>query len=337
VQAYLNTRVSLFSGNLWPPGAFDKLAGLSSEQVKKVLDEKGLGFVAYGHVEADSLSLEAQITTKLLDEARILLRPLRGSPRQFLLYWLERFEISNIKTIIRAKLAKEKAASIIPRLADLGPFALLDLATLIQVEDVDELLSRLEAGPYSVIVRNAHNAFEESRDPFMLDATLDRTYYEVLAKLAQEQAKEAGKPFQDLMAYLIDRINLTWLLRYRFNYNLPPAQVYFLLPGNGYHISNAMLKELVSHTTLESAIEALPPSIRKPIGDARSIPSIFMKLEQEEARTARRVIASPAHVLARSFAYLILRERDLRRARAVARGYYLDLGRDSLWAALGNL
>jgi V/A-type H+-transporting ATPase subunit C len=337
VQAYLNTRVSLFSNHLWPPGAFDKLAGQPAEQVKNALSDKGLGFLSPGHGTTDTLSLEAQITMTLLDEARILLRPLQGTSRQFLIYWLERFEISNIKTIIRAKLAQEKAASITPRLADLGPFARLDLATLVHAEDVDEVLHRLESGPYSVIARNARNAFEDSRDPFMLDATLDRSYYEVLAQLGRTQEADAGKPFQDLMAGLIDRINLVWLLRYRFNYNLPPAQVYYLLPGNGYRLSDTMLKDLLSHLNLESVVEALPAGIKKPIGTARSIPAIFMQLEQDAARTARRVLASRAHVVARCYAYLILRERDLRRARAISRGYHLGLGKDSMLAALGNL
>jgi V/A-type H+-transporting ATPase subunit C len=336
-QAYLNTRVSLFSNRLWPPGAFDKLSGQPSEQVKRTLSEKGLGFLVPGQSAADTLSLEAQITMTLLDEARILLRPLQGASRQFLAYWLERFEISNIKTIIRAKLAQEKAASITPRLADLGPFARLDLATLVHVEDVDELLYRLETGPYSVIARNGRNAFEDSRDPFMLDATLDRTYYEVLARMGRTQETDAGKPFQELMAGLIDPVNLVWLLRYRFNYNLPPAQVYYLLPGNGYRISDTLLKDLVSQHNLEAVIEALPPGIKKAIGAAQSIPAISMQLEQDAARTARRIIAGRAHVLARCFAYLILRERDLRRARAISRGYHLGLGKDSLWAAIGNL
>jgi len=38
------------------------------------------------------------------------------------------------------------------------------------------------------------------------------------------------------MANLIDRINLVWLLRYRFNYKLPPAQVYYLLVGSRYSL-----------------------------------------------------------------------------------------------------
>jgi V/A-type H+/Na+-transporting ATPase subunit C len=297
----------------------------------------GLGFLAPGYGPDETLSLEARITLKLLDEARILLRPLQGMPREFLLYWLERFEISNIKTLIRAKLAQEKAAAIIPRLADLGPFARLDMVTLAHAEDVDELLHRLENGPYSLIAHNARNAFEDSRDPFMLDATLDRTYYESLARMGRSLAAYAGKPFRSLMAGLMDRINLVWLLRYRFNYNLPPAQVYYLLPGLGYRIPNAMLKDLVAAPDIDTLLDGLPTLTQNILGTARTIPAIAMQMEQDAARTARRVLASGAYVLARCFAYLILRERDLRRARALSRGHYLGLSSNSRFAAMGNL
>jgi V/A-type H+-transporting ATPase subunit C len=336
-HAYLNTRVTLFTRRLWPAGALNKLLDQPPETVRDVFSAQGLGFLAPGYETGDTLSLEAQITIKLLDEARILLRPLHGASRQFLLYWIERFEVSNIKTLIRAKLVQEKPAAITPRLVNLGPFARLDLASLVHAEDVDELLRRLENGPYTFIARNARLAFEQSRDPFMLDATLDRTYYESLAQQARALESEAGKPLQDLMAGLIDRVNLVWLLRFRFNYNLPPAQVYYLLPGRGYRLTDAVLQELVALTSLEGVLQALPPALKKIAGAAREIPEVFMRLERAASLTARKILGSQAHVLARCYAYLILRERDLRRARAVSRGYYLGLNADSMRAALGPI
>jgi V/A-type H+-transporting ATPase subunit C len=336
VHAYLTTRVSLFSRLLWPAGALNNLIEQPAEVVRDALSDHGLGFLVPGYGATDTFSLEAQITVKLLDEARILLRPLQGAGRLFLLYWIERFEVSNIKTLIRAKLIQEKPAVIAPRLVNLGPFARLDLASLIHAEDVDELLRRLESGPYALIARNARLAFEQSRDPFMLDATLDRSYYESLAQQARALEDVAGKPLENLMAGLIDRINLVWLLRYRFNYNLPPAQVYYLLPGKGYRLPDAVLKELVALTSLEAVLQALPPALKKILGGARDIPEVFMRMEQDASLGARKVLASQAHVLARCFAYLILRERDLRQARAVGRGQFLGLSSDSVRAALGH-
>jgi vacuolar-type H+-ATPase subunit C/Vma6 len=72
----------------------------------------------------------------------------------------------------------ERPATLINRLTPMGSFGSLDIQDLAHAEDVSELLRRLEAGPYAGIVRQARRAFEDSHDPFILDAALDRGYYE---------------------------------------------------------------------------------------------------------------------------------------------------------------
>jgi vacuolar-type H+-ATPase subunit C/Vma6 len=103
------------------------------------------------------------------------------------------------------------------RLIPMGAFGRLDNQDLAHAEDIGELLRRLEAGPYAGIVRHARRAFEQSHDPFHLDAALDHGYYEGLTLRAQPLEDTVGAPFRSLMANLIDRINLVWLPRYRFN------------------------------------------------------------------------------------------------------------------------
>jgi V/A-type H+-transporting ATPase subunit C len=84
----------------------------------------------------------------------------------------------------------ERPATLINRLTPMGSFGSLDIQDLAHAEDVSELLRRLEAGPYAGIVRQARRAFEDSHDPFILDAALDRGYYEGLAHRAQPLENE---------------------------------------------------------------------------------------------------------------------------------------------------
>ena len=207
----------------------------------------------------------------------------------------------------------------------MGAFGRLDIHDLAHAEDVSELLRRLEAGPYASIVRQARRAFEESHDPFILDAALDRGYYEGLAHRAQPLENEAGAAFRRLMGSLIDRINLVWLLRYRFNYNLPPAQVYFLLVSSHYGLPSSRLRDLAALGSLEAILDALPDPLRATLRDAPDIPAVFMRMEVAAAEAAGKVLHSGAPAIARAFAYLILRERDLRAIRAILRGRQLEL------------
>ena len=330
MSAYLNTRVSLFSSQLWLDGELDSLISEPDDAVADALTRRGLpqlaaGFGGLTAPNQDSRSLEQRIIAQVLDETRVMIRPLSGDARTFLSFWTARFEISNVKTLLRSKMTGERPAAVLARLIPMGAFGRLDNQDLAHAEDVGELLRRLEAGPYAGVVRNVRRAFEESRDPFNLDAALDRGYYESLTLRALPVEKAVGASFRNLMANLIDRINLVWLLRYRFNYKLPPAQVYYLLVGSRYSLPGTRLRELAALDSLEAVLAALPATWQTRLSGVTDIPGVFARMEHIAAEQALRVLRSNAPGIARAFAYLILRERDLRAVRAVLRGRHLGL------------
>jgi V/A-type H+/Na+-transporting ATPase subunit C len=339
MSAYLNTRVSLYAGRLWRDDELDMLVGVPLDAISDTLARRGLQQLAEGFAnmtgrQQDARSLEQRIIVQVLDETRVLIRPLSGDARTFLTFWTARFEISNVKTLLRSKMTGERPAAVLARLIPMGAFGRLDNQDLAHAEDVGELLRRLEAGPYAGIVRHARRAFEQSHDPFSLDAALDRGYYEGLTLRAQPLEEAAGGPFPGLMANLIDRINLVWLLRYRFNYKLPPAQVYYLLVGSHYGLPGTRLQELAALDSLEAVLEALPPAWQARLSGVTDIPGVFARMEYAAAEQALRVLHSSAPDIARAFAYLILRERDLRAVRAVLRGRHLGLADADIRGAL---
>ncbi len=335
MSAFLNTRVSIFSERLWSPGQYSALMRTPDAEMVQTLERQGLPSLAAGYSSQDSLSLESRIITQLLEETLIIVRPLRGAARQVILYWTERFDVSNVKTLLRAKMADERPAAVASRLVNMGPFARLDLDSLVHAEDETELFRRLESSPYADIVRHALRAFEESRDPFILDATLDRVYYEGLVRRAKSLDSQVGRDLGVLMADLIDRINLVWLLRYRFNYELPAAQVYYLLVGTGYRLSGELLQKLVTQPSMEAVMAQLPAPMAGTLEGARSIVDVFRRLEGVAKHHATRVLAIGANALERAFAYLILREQNLRAVRAIMRGRHLRLPVDNIQQAIG--
>ena len=338
MSAYLDTRVTLFSGRLWTDDALEALIEMPDGAVAERLTGRGLPQLATGYDRTGGTpyprSLEQRIIGQILDETRVLIRPLTGDARAFLDFWTARFEMSNVKTLLRGKMTDERPAAILARLIPMGSFGRLDNQDLAHAEDAGELLRRLEAGPYAGIVRRARRAFEQSHDPFSLDAALDRGYYEGLVQRAQPLEDTLGAPFRGLMANLVDRINLVWLLRYRFNYRLPPAQVYYLLVASRYSLSGTRLRELAALDSLEAVLAALPAAWRTQLPGAADIPAVFARMEHAATGQALRVLRSRVPEIARAFAYLILRERDLRAVRAVLRGRHLGLPDDDIRLAL---
>lgn len=60
-----------------------------------------------------------------------------------------------------------------------------------------------------------------------------------------------------------------------------------------------------------------------------------LRLEQEGWRIANNILRHSTFNVARALAYMVLRERDLRRLRAIARGRSLRMGGSIIRTALG--
>ncbi len=329
---YLDARVSLMAARLLREEELPVLAEGGAEESAAILAHAGLGRIL-ADLEAGRY-LEQSIIRSQLDDVLILMRA-AGEGRRFLEYWMQRFELSNLKAIIRAKMSGAPAMLVRQELLDLGFLASLPLEELLQTEDVGELLRRLETTHYADIVRFARRAFEAQPRLFDLDAALDRRFYHGLVELARQQEAVLGKGFRSLMELLIDRINLVWLLRYRFLYKLPSSQVFYLLVPSHYRLSSGILRDLAVRDRLEEVLAALPQPYREWLSESDSVYKVFTILEGKSARAAHAVLHSNAPGFARAFAYLVLRERDLRMVRAALKGRAIGLNAQTIRQAMG--
>ena len=61
---------------------------------------------------------------------------------------------------------------------------------------------------------------------------------------------------------MVDRVNLVWLLRYRFAYNLSPAQAYYLLIPASHRLLPQQMQQPGAVRELHGRHEQLVRSIR---------------------------------------------------------------------------
>jgi V/A-type H+-transporting ATPase subunit C len=257
-NAYLHSRVSMMAARLLPDHKLRSLIELGPEQESTIFNAAGLVGLPPDEPTVPPHSLEQRLVTALLADFVILVRALSGPERDFLIYWAYRFELSNLKTILRGKMTGQSAGIIHDQLLGMGPFATLPVGDLLHTEDVAELLRRLERTPFADIARQARLVFEEHHDLFALDAAVDRRYFVGLNKHARKIKGREARLVRALLGIIIDRINLLWLLRYRFSYDLPPAEAYYLLIPAGDCLKSHHLLALSRMGTFEEVIQHLP-------------------------------------------------------------------------------
>lgn len=329
--AYQHTRVSIYAGQLLGLDQLNALIDRPPDKDSLTLDVAPSN--ATGNHYADELD-QGNVTI-LLKELSVLIRPLSGAPRELLSYWAHRFELGNLKTIIRGKMTDQPQQAIEEQLQDMGTFTSLPVTELLQCDTPAELLRRLEQTPYAEISRQMRHLLEQGEALFALDAALDRRYFAGLARRGSEIGSTSGQLLRVIIGSVIDCVNLVWLLRYRYAYNLPPAQAYYLLIPATQRLTAQQLQYLAQCATFDDAIASLPSPFDRMLAGARNNTEVTLKLEQETWRLAGNALNYSSFNVARALAYMILRERDLRWLRAVVRGRNMRMGAPVIRTALG--
>lgn len=320
---YLHTRVSLMARRLLKTPALERMVDKALEEARSLFLEAD----AQPLVSDDPArrSLEQRRVGLLLRDVMIFSRALSGRARDFLLYWTHNLELINLKAILRGRVAGRSPAAIREQLLDMGPFATLPVDALTRAESESEALRLLDHTPFAEIAGQARRVLGEKRDLFFIDTSLDRRFYGGLVARAGKIRVHDPKAFERLMACVIDGINLVWLLRYRFVYRLPPAETYYLLIPSPYRLSGPRLKLLTGLTSVEQVLAALPNPLKETITGCRSADEVQGRVEAETRRVAESVIARSPSAFTRAFAYLLLRDQDLKLLRGLVRGHLLGV------------
>lgn len=334
--AYFNARVSLLANRLLSDAQIATLIEVSREQSNEMLKAKGLLSVSSLETHNDLAAWERGLTTPLLADLAVLVRATSGRARDFLIYWAHRYELSNLKAIIRGKMTGLPASVLRKQLIDVSPYTTLPVDELLGAENIKELLRYLERTAYYVdIARQARRVLEEHQDMFALDAAIGPRFYAGLSQRAQAIGGADGVDLKLLVGSLIDRINLVWLLRYRFIYRLSPSEAYYLLIPAHYRLGGRQLLGLAELDSIEEVISKLPAPFPAMLEKTTNINEVTETLRHWTWQLAEKVLKRNGFNLARGFAYLLLRDRELRHLRTVLKGKQLALDPHLIRIAMG--
>lgn len=326
-QAYLNTRVSILATQLFSPIVVAGLAEGSLEAVSQRFDlpailDQGLS------PRAKNRAIEQALITTLLSELCILIRPMEPAERALVLNWGRKFALFNLKTLIRGKLYNLDPKEIQENLYQLPPQVMLPIQELLRTENVLELLRQLEEGPYRFIAHQAREVYEQKREPFALETTIDQLYYASLARQVRQFHDSEQRPLQLVVGALLDQIDLLWLLRFRFAYGLTPSETFYQLVPSFRLLHRERLLDLVNLDSLDRVLDALPEPLNDLLAGSHSLIEVQKRVGRYAAREARRVLRHSPSGVARSLAYLMLREMDLFLLFALTQGKILELPMD---------
>ncbi|MRS12693.1 MAG: hypothetical protein EG823_06440 [Actinobacteria bacterium] len=157
---------------------------------------------------------------------------------------LGRWDLFNVKTIVRAKHMKLEAEELLDSLIAVGQLSQIDNEELARQGDIRGLVDTLSTWglPFAVPLRAVLPEYEESDDLSLLELALDRYYYEWAAKRLKGW-RENHRIARRFLAAQVDTMNLLTSIRL-LNADLAPEEAArFFLPG-GDVVDEALFLEL---------------------------------------------------------------------------------------------
>lgn len=331
---YLSTRLTIYASRLID---FEQLVNLIEYDLERIIVE--VEELTGHYYQIDSMQtdkIENQLANRAMDDFLVLIRPFVGSERRFFYFAIRWFELANLKVLIRGKFSGTDSLKIEQELVDLGQFADLPIKKLVETDDPYEMLRLLETTPYAGIVRQARRMYEEhGHDLFLLDATIDRSFFIDLGQRARFLNDQDAKHVTRVMGGLLDRFNLLWLLRYRFSYGLSAAKSFFLLTRTGNKLYSAELMRLAKMDSVEEVVAALPEPYHKLLSNIHVISDMETVIEYYNLSLAARALNQRSNLLSRSFSYIVLREAEVRFLQALIKGKQLGFDAALIKQAVG--
>ena len=328
--AYLQTLVTIFSKQLLDDKHFSSLIKQPLSEILTGLNHSGLENVIKELYQFHLKPLPAGNMDNLflgvfLEDAQSIIRSLSGVERDFFIYWIRRFELQNIKTILRGKSLLRPKEQIKAELTPLNHFSILPIDKMLNADTLTDILILLEETPFASIARYGSKNFAQKRDVFTIETAINHQYFTGLNQQLEHLSNDEQDLLQPLLGRIIDQTNLIWLLRYRLFYQLSSSHSYFLLVSGGLYLNSKVLMQLSKIKTLEQIYELIPDEINILIQGAESIYQIELKLENDIIKLAGSLFKDKQFSLTHAFAYLLLREKQLSQIHALLKGKLLDL------------
>lgn len=326
--AFVHARLGAFKAELLRARSWEQLLQAPSfAGQRQVLDA-----TAYAPwLEETAEATVTRLRAALHHTARLVERSLPSEAARFIRVWGDRDRLRNVKTILRGKALGRPADAIAADLLDLGPSPRLPLDLLLGSAGVEAALDLLEATDLREWIREARHLARRDPSLFGLDAALDRIYYVILWRQLEQLAPADRDSATEAVRREVDQVNLLWLLRYRLNYRLSPAETYYLLIPVTGRLDAGRLKLLVQQDSLEAVVARLDREpFRSMFGGCSSIGQVEIELWRYRARLARRALRRAAFTLGEALAVLELKDMEIRDLVAVIEGGRLGVGRQDL-------
>jgi len=195
--------------------------------------------------------------------------PERFAP--FLTWTLRRFQVENLKVVLRAWKAREPLERVVPFLAPLPDEFALRPQALLKAASLAEFLLLVPMPEFRTAGEKTAPHQVETGDTFFVETAFDAAYYRGLLAHQQRLPGDHGRSTAPLVRLEVAAYNLLCLFRVKLNYNIPYDAARLLLVRGEPH--SFRLEQLYDFPDFADMLRFVPREMLPP-GGAESLRTI---------------------------------------------------------------
>jgi len=254
VYAKVHTRFS----QLLSPGTWEDLLSASDlpEFIRRL---EGTPYRAVVDLESDEgvdlAHLERSLRGHSAQAVRSLLRFMPPGPRDLLAWRWRRFELDNLKTVLRAvkrQVDPERArATLVP----LGEASAIPWEVLLEARSVSAVVDRLTDTFYGRALEPALDRYHREDRLFVLEVRLDLVYFRRLLEKIEGLGGQDRKEAERFLGIMIDSQNVLWAFRYREYYGLSPEEILNYSLHRGVKVDVSTIRRVAQGASLLAVMQ----------------------------------------------------------------------------------
>ena len=253
--AYVNARVRSMESRLLDEHKLNELiesAGMT-EFIGLLEDTEYGPYIS--DASNDAMGIEKALNTHLAHVYQTLSEISPSKSRKILKLFEKRFDVQNIKTLLRAKYVGLDAEETFKLIIPLGTIPENKLRELCETKAIEEVVNGLEGTEYSKILSNELATYEQTGKLISFELALDKYILENLWKSVGIEGTNEDI-FKEFVGAIIDIENLKVILRGKAD-GLSSENILNYILNVEYELAPWKLKELAESESIEGVISSL--------------------------------------------------------------------------------
>ena len=266
--AAVNTKIRMLQGQFLTKQQYAELMECKSykDTVNYIKDNTKYQIALNSH-NTDKLhihKMEIVLKEYYIKDIYRLSNYLNGKNKKFFKIFFMKYEIEDLKLMIRSKLFEDKQDVLKELITYKSKMGTIDFDAVASARNVSEVVEKLRESIYYSAISPLAISYEEDA-LFRVEMALDFIYFNAMRKLIDGLNKEDKDSLKRVNGISCDLLNIQWIIRGVEKYNMDPEILKNYTINDGYRLSKEVINNLCSAKSCEEIVGLLQNSFYKDI------------------------------------------------------------------------